>query len=109
MDMNKVISFLEYIASNAMIKNLSSKQVEELINSEIKDSLVRTAIQQQNVFHLESALLTRTGLVCGILPAEEPQKQPEEEPQKQPEEEPVEKTVKSAIELYDKSLYRSVG
>lgn len=99
-EMNNVINILERIGSNAALKDATPEQLQELLHTEIADSAVLSALQQQNVYLLESALNARTGLICGVLPAEEPQKQPEQEPE--PAEEPEEKPEQSAILQSDK-------
>lgn len=86
--MNNVINILENIASNAALTTATPDELQQLLHTEISDTKVLAALQQQNVYELEIALKARTGLVCGIMPAEEPQKQPDEAPQKQPDEEP---------------------
>ncbi|WNO60938.1 hypothetical protein [Rheinheimera sp. MMS21-TC3] len=86
--MNNVINILENIANNAALTTATPDELQQLLHTEISDTKVLAALQQQNVYELEIALKARTGLVCGIMPAEEPQKQPDEEPKKQPSEEP---------------------
>jgi hypothetical protein len=103
--MHKVISILESIASNAALKHATPRQLQALLEAEVGDGEVLVALQQQNVYQLETVLNARTGLICGVLPAEEPLKEPEQEPEptKEPEEDPEQAAI------HNISLLRSVG
>lgn len=92
--MNNVISILEAIASNATLKTTTADELQQILQAAISDPQVLMALQKENVYDLETALKTRTGLICGIMPAEEPQKQPDEQPQKQPDKEPEKQPAK---------------
>lgn len=86
--MLNVINTLEHLASDAAFKYATPEQLQAFLQSEISDKRVVAALQQTNVDELERALQVRTGLICGIMPAEEPDEQPEQDPAENTEESP---------------------
>ncbi|CAM3804570.1 hypothetical protein [Rheinheimera salexigens] len=86
--MINVINILEHLASDAAFKYATPEQLQAFLQSEISDNRVIAALQHTNVDELERALQVRTGLICGIMPAEEPEEQPEQEPAEDTEQSP---------------------
>ncbi|MGI5310292.1 hypothetical protein [Rheinheimera sp. WS51] len=105
--MKNVVSLLEYVASNANLQNASEEQLQQLFLAQGSDSEILAALQQNKVHELETALDARTGLICGVMPAEEPQKQPDDEPA--PQEEPEEPEDSSASLHNEIEAFRLIG
>lgn len=81
--MTNIISLIEKIGSSADLINLNTQEM----NVVFEDHLPVTAEQTDLVKRVESHVLARTNVVCGIFPAEEPDsEQPDDDTEEEKKE-----------------------
>ncbi|MEN3159790.1 hypothetical protein ABC502_15530 [Alkalimonas sp. NCh-2] len=92
--MSDVISFLDKIAVDPMLIPDRAGLLNAVGNTDFTPEM-KKALLDGDLEVLAIELKARQDLVCGIMPAEDPEKQPDEEPEQDPQPEPEQDSVES--------------
>ena len=84
--MSKVISFLESIGTDAMLRHVGKDDLAIALNQAQIEPALKTAILAEDHHAIEALLECKSNVCCGIFPGKEEEDESEEEPSKDDEE-----------------------